>query len=230
MPNKNTEKPDYLEHRKRRREAYLKNGFTGWHDYEILEFLLFYAIPQEDTKPIAKRLLEKFKTLDAILNADIKELQTIKRIGPHSATLFKVVKEISTIFLVRQMKHIDVVSSPSIVVEYLRLKLLKSREEKFIVLFLNNQNHVLNSEILQTGTVNKSVIYPRTIVEKALKYNATGIILAHNHPSGTLEPSKEDITISNKLKEACKNIDINLLDHIIVTDSDYISLKTKNLI
>ena len=118
----------------------------------------------------------------------------------------------------------------SLAVEYLRLKLLKSREEKFIALFLNNQNHVLASETLQIGTVNKASVYPRTIIEKALKHNATGIILAHNHPFGTLEPSKEDIVISNKLKEACKNIDINLLDHIIVTDSDYISLKTKNLI
>lgn len=230
MKNKNTEKTDYLEHRKRRRAVYLKSGFNSWHDYEILEFLLFYAIPQQDTKPIAKRLIEKFKTLDAVLNADMKELQTIKRIGPHSATLFKVVKDISTIFLERQIKNIDIVSSPSIAVEYLRLKLLKSREEKFIALFLNNQNHVLASETLQTGTVNKASVYPRTVIEKALKHNATGIILAHNHPSGTLEPSKEDITISNKLKDACKNIDINLLDHIIVTDSDYISLKSKSLI
>lgn len=230
MSNKNTEKPDYLEHRKRRRAVYLKSGFAGWHDYEILEFLLFYAIPWKDTKPITRRLLKKFKTLDAVLNADIEELQIIKGIGPHAATLFKVVKEISNIFLERQIYNIDIVSSPSIAVEYLRLKLLKSREEKFIVLFLNNQNHVLSSEILQTGTVNKSVIYLRTIIERALKHNATGIILAHNHPSGTLEPSKEDITISNKLKDACKNIDISLLDHIIITDSGYLSLKAKSLI
>lgn len=230
MSNKNAEKLDYLEHRKRRRAVYLKSGFTGWHDYEILEFLLFYALPQKNTKWMAKKLIEEFKTLDGVLTADFDRLQTVKGIGPHAATLFKVVKEISTIFLERQMEHIDIVSSPSIAVEYLRLKLLKSREEKFIVLFLNNQNQVISSEILQTGTVNKSVLYPRTIIERALKHNATGIILAHNHPSGTLEASKEDIVISNKLKEACKNIDVNLLDHIIITDTNYLSLKAKSLV
>lgn len=230
MPNKNTGKPDYLEHRKRRREVYLKSGFEGWQDYEILEFLLFYALPYKNTKPMAKKLIKKFETLNGVLTADFDKLQTVKGIGEHAATLFKVVKDISTIYLEKQMQNINVVSSPSIAVEYLRLKLVKSREEKFIVLFLNNQNHVLSSEILQTGTVNKSVVYPRTIIERALKHNATGIILAHNHPSGTLEPSKEDIVISNKLKEACKNIDVNLLDHIIITDSGYLSLKAKSLI
>lgn len=230
MPNKNTEKLDYLEHRKRRRAVYLKDGFKGWHDYEILEFLLFYALPWKNTKLMAKKLIRKFNTLDGVLTADFDKLQTVKGIGEHAATLFKVVKDISALFLERQMQHIDIVSSPSIAAEYLRLKLLKSREEKFVVLFLNNQNHVLNSEIIQIGTVNKASIYPRTIIEKALKYNATGIILAHNHPSGTLEPSKEDITVSNKLKEACKNIEINLLDHIIITDTNYLSLRAKGLI
>ncbi|MFH1714989.1 MAG: DNA repair protein RadC [Elusimicrobiota bacterium] len=210
-------------HRKRIKEKYLKKGIAGWHDYEVLELLLTYAIPQKDTKPIAKRLLSKFKTFDSVLTADIKELQKVTGIAEHSAILLKLFKDIAEKFLEKRIIDVDILSSPNNVYDYLKIIMKGKKNEEFFVLFLDSKNHVIASEQLQTGTVNESVIYPRNIVERALLNHAVSVIIAHNHPSGLTEPSADDMKATEAVKQALKTVDISLIDHIIVGAGSYYS-------
>ncbi len=223
-------KPDYLEHRKRLRERFQKNGIEGMHDYEILELLLTYAIPRKDVKPMAKELIKRFGGLSGVLDADQKELQTALGIGPISSTLMRLIKEICVAYLAEKMKERDVLSSPQAVLNFSRLKLAGLPHETFMIIFLNAKNKVLDSEILYEGTVDRAVIYPRRIIEKALGHHAAGIILVHNHPSGDSEPSPEDKQLTRALADAVRTIDLRMLDHIIVGRDRYFSFAENRLL
>ncbi|MDO8955349.1 MAG: DNA repair protein RadC [Deltaproteobacteria bacterium] len=222
-------KPDYLGHRKRLRERFRKNGTEGMHDYEVLELLLTYAIPRKDVKPIAKDLLKRFGSLSGVLDAGQKELEEVANIGPISSTLIRLVKETCGIYLAKKMRNKDVLSSPQAVLDFARVKLAGLPHEAFMVIFLNAKNKVLDYKVLQEGTVDRAVIYPRRMVEEALAHHAAGIILVHNHPSGDSEPSPEDKQLTRSLTEAARTIDLRVLDHIIVGKEGYCSFLESRL-
>ncbi len=222
-------KPDYLGHRKRLRERFRKNGTEGMHDYEVLELLLTYAIPRKDVKPIAKDLLKRFGSLSGVLDAGQKELEEVANIGPISSTLIRLVKETCGIYLAEKMRNKDVLSSPQAVLDFARVKLAGLPHEAFMVIFLNAKNKVLDYKVLQEGTVDRAVIYPRRMVEEALAHHAAGIILVHNHPSGDSEPSPEDKQLTRSLTEAARTIDLRVLDHIIVGKEGYCSFLESRL-
>ncbi len=223
------DKPDYLGHRKRLRERFRKNGTEGMHDYEVLELLLTYAIPRKDVKPIAKDLLKRFGSLSGGLDAGQKELEEVANIGPISSTLIRLVKETCGIYLAEKMRNKDVLSSPQAVLDFARVKLAGLPHEAFMVIFLNAKNKVLDYKVLQEGTVDRAVIYPRRMVEEALAHHAAGIILVHNHPSGDSEPSPEDKQLTRSLTEAARTIDLRVLDHIIVGKEGYCSFLESRL-
>jgi len=184
-------KPDYLNHRRRIREKYLKSGLDNWHDYEILELILTYAIPRKDTKPIAKALLKKFKSIRGVFDAEIEALNTIKGIGPNAGILINLFKEAVSLYLLQDLlEQENVISSPKAVYNYLQASLRGAKDEIFKVVFLNTANRPVKAETIYVGTVNKAVIYPRKVVEHVLKNKATSVILAHNHPGGSLTPSE----------------------------------------
>ena len=218
-------KSTYIGHRKRIKEKYKTNGFKGWLDYEILEFALSYAIPRKDTKPIAKSLLSHFRTFNGVLDAEVIELENIKGLSRHSALFIRLLKDTAVCYSEKDLYNRDLVSSPKNVYDYLKISLKGSNNEEFKALFLNNRNHLLAIETLQKGTIDKSVVYPRKIIERALYNNATNVIIAHNHPSGSLTPSKDDITVTRVIKDALGTIDIILLDHIIIGGNGYFSFK-----
>ena len=223
------DKPGYLEHRQRLRERFHKNGTEGMHDYEILELLLTYAAPRKDVKPRAKELIKRFGSLSGVLDAGQKELEEVADIGPISSTLIRVVKETCGFYLAEKMKNKDVLSSPQAVLDFARVKLAGLPHEAFMVIFLNTKNKVLDYKILQEGTVDRAVIYPRRMVELALAYHASGIILVHNHPSGDAGPSPEDKQLTRSLVEAARTIDLRVLDHIIVGKEGYCSFSESRL-
>lgn len=223
-------KPDYLGHRQRLRERFEKAGFSGWHDYEILELVLAYCIPRRDTKPIARALLRKFKTVGKVLDADGKELRKIDGIGSRSAILLKVFREIAAVYFESRLEKTDSLASPKAVYDYLAVSLKGKREEEFKVIFLNSTNHSAGIETLQVGTVDKSAVYPRKVVERALKNNAVSVIIAHNHPGGSLKPSQDDVQITERLKQALDTVDISLLDHVIISSEGYFSFKEKGIL
>jgi DNA repair protein RadC len=220
-----TDKPHYLEHRKRLREKFQKAGAEGLHDYELLELLLTYALPRKDVKPIAKVLLDRFDGLAGVLDATQHELEEIKGLGPNSATLIRLVKELCTVYLAERAKEKDVLSSPQAVVDFARSKLAGLPHEAFMVIYLNTKNEVIEHEVIHEGTVDRAVVYPRKIIESALAHHAVGLILVHNHPSGYPDPSEEDKQLTRAAVEAARTVDIRVLDHIIVGKNGYFSFR-----
>jgi len=219
----------YIGHRQRIKEKYEKSGVDGWHDYEVLELALSYAIPRKDTKPIAKDLLARFKSLNAILDADIKELETVKGISKHSALFLRFLKDVSVLYMEKGIHGRDLLSSPQIVFDYLKVALKGMADEEFRMLFLDSRNQLIAMESLKAGTVNRSVVFPRKVVERALYHHAVGVIIAHNHPAGSLEPSVEDQDITKAIQDALKTVDIKLLDHIIIGGNEYFSFKESGI-
>lgn len=223
------QKKDYIGHRQRIKEKYEKSGIAGWLDYEVIELALSYAIPRKDTKPVAKNLLARFKSLDDVLDADIKELENIKGISKHSALFLRFLKDISVLYMEKGIHGRDLLSSPQIVFDYLKVAIKGLADEEFRMLFLDSRNQLIAMEALKAGTVNRSVVFPRKVVERALYHHTVGVIIAHNHPAGTLEPSVEDQEATRVIGKALKTVDIKLLDHIIIGGNAYFSFKENRI-
>ena len=225
-----SKKPHYLHHRTRLRERFEKSGAVAMHDYESLELLLTYVISRRDVKPLAKSLIERFGSLSAVIDASPRELESVKGIGPRSALLIPLIKELCTEYMAEKMMSRDLLSSPRAVVDFARMKLASLPREDFMVIFLNVKNEVMDYETIHEGTVDRAVVYPRKIVESALAHHAVGLILVHNHPSGHPEPSAEDETITSSIAEACRTMDIRILDHLVVGRDGYFSFAENNLL
>jgi DNA repair protein RadC len=217
-------------HRQRIKDKYKKSGISGWLDYEVMELVLSYAIARKDTKPIAKELMAKFKTINGVLGADSKDLESVSGVSEHTILFLKLLKDISVLYLENDLHRKDLLSSPDLVFDYLRASLKGCVNEEFKTLFLDSRNQLIAIEGLQTGTVNRSAIYPRKIAERALYHHAVGVIIAHNHPAGTLAPSNEDGTVTKAIKDALKTVEISLLDHIIIGSNGYFSFNKKGIL
>lgn len=222
-------KKDNTGHRSRIKNKYMQTGFDGWAEYEILELLLTLAIPRRDTKQTAKDMLNEFGSLTEVINADISDIKKIKGAGENVAFLLKILKDTSSIYLKNQIFNRDIVKSPQAVFDYLQVHFTGLKKESFMVLFLNSANEITAHKSFESGTVNQAIVFPREITAHALKTHAVSVILAHNHPSGNTNPSSEDITLTKKIKAALKTVDIALLDHLIISRNNYLSLKSKNL-
>lgn len=219
-------------HRERLRKRYIKSGLEGFNDYEILELLLTYSIARKDVKPIAKELIEKFGTIDEIAKSDIKSLLEVDGIGEGSAVFLKLIGDVALTLYREKIEDKDIltIKSKNILLSYLRGEIGHSPREEFKILFLDISNKLIASETLFSGTIDKSAIYPREIVERVIKNRAKSVIFAHNHPSGNISPSKKDIELTQYMYDSLKLLEIRLLDHIIVTKNSYFSFLEEGLI
>ncbi len=221
-------------HRKRVKEKFLKTNFDGWHDYEILEFILFYSIPGKDTKPMAKELIKEFGSLKDVLVADSTKLKEVfkkvKGVGKETIYFLHFLKTIAIKYSEFQIKEKKKLSSPTDVVDFLKNDIGTLPEEKMVAVFLNASNKVIAHNDISEGTVARSAVYPSKVVEKAILSKARSVIVAHNHPGGVCKPSQNDIIATEAIQKALKTVDVMLLDHIIVTGSDYYSFKDNGLI
>jgi len=210
-------------HRSRLKRRFATHGLDGFHDYEVLELLLIYAIPRKDVKPIAKRLLAQFSTLASVFDAQVQDLQSIEGLGKESATFLKLLKASHSRYLSAALADKVLFSSPDLVKDWLRLKLQGQSIEYFGALFTDQQNRCISSEILFEGTVDRAVVYPRTLIKRALELDAKGLIIFHNHPAGTAQASEQDIALTRQIIEACSVLDIKLLDHFLLAGKDVLS-------
>ena len=219
-------------HRERLRKRYIKSGLEGFNDYEVLELLLTYSIARKDVKPIAKELIEKFGTIDEIAKSDVKSLLEVDGIGEGSAVFLKLIGDIALILYREKIEDKDIltIKSKNSLLSYLRGEIGYSPREEFKILFLDSSNKLIASEILFYGTIDKSAIYPREIVERVIKNRAKSVIFAHNHPSGSISPSKKDIELTQYMYDSLKLLEIRLLDHIIITKNSYFSFLEEGLI
>jgi len=217
-------------HRQRLKERFSKAGSEGFHDYELLELLLTYAIPRRDVKPLAKELIKHFGSLSKVLDASIDELTGIKGISHHSGALIKLAKVLTEHYMSERMKAGDVLSSPEAVINFARAKLSGSPNEAFLCIYLNTKNEIIKHNITNQGTVDRAAVYPRRIIKEALDCHAAGLILVHNHPSGHCQPSPEDRALTDSIIAVAKTMDLRVLDHIIVGRLGHYSFTENNLI
>ncbi len=203
-------------HRRRLRERFDRSGFEGFHDHEVLEMVLSYALPRRDTKGTAKELLEKFKTLSSVFDAPPSSLKEIDGVKDYAATFLAMIPRLLERYYKDRWKENPIIGSMNQAVDYISTLLCTKRVEVFCMLALNSRNGVIAVEEIQRGSVNKTAVFPRLVVEAALKHRATAVILAHNHPGGDPNPSQADRVLTQKLKKILNELDIAVHDHVII--------------
>ncbi len=217
-------------HRQRLRDRFLKGGADAMPDYELLELVLFTALPRVDTKPIAKRLLSRFGSFAEVIAAPPERLREIEGVGERVVTDLKVIQAAAERFARGSVRDRPVLSSWSAVIDYCHTTMAFSEKEQFRILFLDKRNKVISDEVQQTGTVDHTPVYPREIVKRALELSATAIILVHNHPSGDPTPSRADIEMTKTIIDIAQPLGVTVHDHVIVGRDGHASLRGLKLI
>ena len=217
--------PHYHGHRERLRDRFREAGADALSDYELLELLLFRALPRGDVKPLAKSLIGKFGSFAEVIAAPATRLAEVKGLGEASITELKVAHAAASRMMRGALKKRPVLSSWSTVLDYCRAAQAFADREQFRVLFLDKRNQLIADELQQTGTVDHTPVYPREVVKRALELSATAIILVHNHPSGDPTPSRADIQMTQQIVTVAAPLGIAVHDHIIVGKEGHASLK-----
>lgn len=217
-------------HRQRMRQRLLKAGPDALADHEMLEMILFIALPRRDTKPIARSMLARFGSFAAAVGAPVAELLDIEGLGEAGAAAVKLVQAAALRMLKYEMAAQPVLSNWDRLIEFLRASMEHERAEQFRILFLDSRNKLLADEVLSQGTVNHAPAYPREIVRKCLQHNATALILAHNHPSGDPAPSREDVAMTEAISRAVQTIGVTVHDHVVIGRKRWLSFRQERLI
>ncbi len=215
-------------HRQRLKERYQQEGLDSFNEVQVLELLLFYCIPRQDTNPIAHRLLKQFGTLSQVLEAPVEELAKVEGIGKNTATFLHLVTDAGRYYQVNRSQQSKILTTIDQCGAYLTPFFIGRRNETVFLLCLDSKCKVLCCKEIGEGSVNSAGVPIRRIVETALAANASSVVLAHNHPSGLALPSSEDIATTRRLATALDAVEIMLIDHIIVADDDFVSLAQSN--
>lgn len=228
--NAKSEKPHYHGHRDRLRARFLDNGPDALQDYELLELVLFMAIPRRDVKPLAKDLLKRFGGLPELMNAPVSELMKIDGVSENTAIALKAINATTHRTLKQELMQKPVMNNWTRLMDYCRSTMAHETKEHFRILFLNKQNELIGDEIQNSGTVDHTPVYPREIMKRALELGATALILVHNHPSGNSTPSQADIDMTREIVRAAEPFKIIIHDHVVVSGSGYSSFRDLGLI
>ena len=216
-------------HRGRMKRRFLEHGLDSFDDHNVLELLLFYAVPRGDVNPLAHELVTKFGSLAAVFDAPPDELMKVPGIGESTALLIKLIPQMSRRYMISRTSSDNILNSTEKAGNYLSQFFYGEQDEVVYMACLDAKCKVINCKLIFRGSVNSANISVRKLVENALLYNATSVIIAHNHTSGIALPSREDLSTTRKVAEALRSVDINLHDHIIVADDDYVSLADNGL-
>ena len=223
------ETPHYWGHRARVRERVMKSGVEALADYELLELLLFYAIERIDTKPLAKRLLERFGTLGDVFAAEPAQLREFE-IDQKTLILFRTAREAGRRLAERKVKDMPVLTNWQQLIDYCHAALAHEKTEQFRILFLDRKNVLIADEVQQRGTIDHTPVYPREVVKRALALNAAALILVHNHPSGDPKPSRDDIEMTKEIRKAAEALGISIHDHLVIGRKGHASFRSLGLL
>ncbi|MGL3821143.1 RadC family protein [Sphingopyxis sp. R3-92] len=221
--------PDHQGHRARLRTRLLDDG-DGLADYELVEYLLALAIPRRDTKPLAKALLREFGSLAQLIAADPQSLRRVDGMGETAIAALKIVQATGIRMLKGEFRDKPLLSSWDALLDWLRADMGPIDVERVRILYLNARNMLIRDELASEGSIDQSAIYVREVIRRALELGASAIILVHNHPSGSPEPSRQDIAITRDIAEAAAKLGITLHDHIIIGGADYRSFRAMGLL
>ncbi len=225
------ERPHYYGHRERLRDRFIKAGKESCADYELVELLIFRAIPRGDVKPLAKRILEKFDDdISKALSAPPKELMEIEGVTPAIAGEFKIVEAVAHRLAQSRVIGKNAISSWDELMHYCKAVMAHRDLEQFRILFLDRKNFLIADESQAQGTVDHVPVYPREVVKRALEHNASALILLHNHPSGDPSPSREDIEITKQIISACDALGVEVYDHVVIGRAEDFSFRANDLI
>ena len=202
-------------HRARLKERFRREGLSGFSLHEVLELLLTYAIPQRDVNPLAHALIARFGSLSAVLEADASELEQVPGVGPNAATLLSLMPQLFSCYQRSGMGERPMLSNLAQARTYCGALFFGAHEERFYVVCLDKSARVIHTEMLHKGTIDEVAVYPRAVVEIALRYHAHAVMLAHNHPGGIDEPSRDDYTTTCAIVEALRPVGVGVVDHLI---------------
>jgi DNA repair protein RadC len=217
-------------HRQRLKDRFVAGGPEALPDYELLELVLFNAIPRRDTKPVAKRLIERFGSFAEVVNAPPERLKEVKGIGDAAIVQLKLVRAGALRMMQGGIMQRPVLASWTAVLDYCRAAMGFEAREQFRILFLDKKNRLIADEVQQEGTVDHTPVYVREIVKRSLELSASAIILVHNHPSGDPTPSRADIDMTKQIVDAARPLGVTIHDHIIVGKQGHASFKGLKLI
>lgn len=208
-------------HRARLRDRFLARGLDGFSDAEILELLLSFGTPRTDCKEPARQLLEKYGGFAKVLEAPMASLQEVRGIGPKNGFAIHFIHAVAGYYLKERLHGKRYLHSSREVADYLIHSMRGLKKEVFTVIFLDSSHAIIDSERVAEGTLNVNTVYPREIIKRALEFHAAALIIAHNHPSGSLQPSAQDIKLTKTLALLCRYMQLQLLDHLIIGDGSY---------
>lgn len=219
-------------HRDRLRKRFEKTGFTGFSEHEVVELLLTLCIPRRDVKQPAKALLRRFGSLKSILEAQPVELREVQGIGQVAPVALRIIREAANLYLQQTAEEGVMLNSTDRLEKFWRSRLGGLKNEVFEVAYLNKRYQLLKDgvERLEEGTIDRAYVYPRKVMEAALRHSSAVIVLAHNHPSGRALPSDEDRELTNALIQAAEPLQIQILDHIIVAGDSAFSFKREGML
>jgi len=212
-------------HRERLRARFAGSGFEGFHDYEVLELLLTYALPRVDVKPLGKRLLAEFGTLAGVFDAPPAELVRLPGIGEKAAVFLALIRQVELRYLASDLPGKSVFDRPDRVKAHLRMQVQGRGMECFGAIFTDQQHRHVATQVMFEGTVDRTAVYPRNLMKRALELDAKGLILFHNHPGGTLHASDEDVQLTQLMMRVCQPLEIKVLDHFLLAGKEVISFR-----
>lgn len=224
--------PHYHGHRQRLRERFMKSGLAGFADYEVVELLLTLAIPRSDVKQPAKALIARFGNLRGILDAPIDELRAVPGIGKVTPVALQIIKAAATLYLQQCGEGHDSLADPVRLADFWRMRLGACRNEVFEVAYLDSAYRLLRDgvETLEEGTIDRAAVYPRRVIEAALKRGAAAIVLAHNHPNGDVTPSEHDKVLTRAIVLGAETVHLKVVDHLIVSAQKILSFRKAGLL
>lgn len=211
-------------HRKRMKERFIKSGLDDFAPHNILELLLFYSIPRGDTNPVAHRLIDTFGSLSGVFDATPEELAKVDGVGENSAILISMIPQIARKYLEDKADTANIVGGCSDIGAFLLPKFVGRTNEALMMVSIDNKNKIISCSVVAEGTVDSAKVSRRKIMEEAIKVKATRVILAHNHPCGVAVPSSEDVVMTKEIGRLFAQVGIELVDHIIVANDDYVSM------
>jgi DNA repair protein RadC len=217
-------------HRQRMRARLLTAGPDSLADHELLEMMLFLALPRRDTKPIARALLARFGSFAGSIAAPVPDLRAVEGLGDAGVAALKTVQAAALRLVRAEVRDQPVLTHWNALLDYLSAVMARDRVEQFRVLFLDNKNRLIADEAQSRGTVNHTPVYPREVVKRALELNATALILAHNHPSGDPAPSADDVAMTREIKTAAAALGLVLHDHVVVGNGVTLSFRAQGLL